>query len=539
MASKRSLRRLRQETERAVERGEQHRLTNLLNDRVRKPRTFTTPLENAAKRQKTSHSAAEALPASVLPAPSIPVPAVQHSAITSTEQLESQKKKWRLSEILNKERHSKRMRQSAQPSFILAPPHMDTRRPPTAGSKRSDLSSTSKPQNTKKSSPKPKPNSAASLLAAQPVPSSSRTTSIPGGDALLYDKSMLPKSYALVLDTLIGLETAVSLLRVRKMRPTVGALRDIVARTTRRDFTMKALSQLAHIVPEAVAVLPGPKITVNPKRPYDSLIVRLDRPDDDRDQSGKENNSGDTKSSLGEGHARLRRSLLHKRLLQRVREHHDSFLDRISETRYKGDVWHPDFDLENEVSELPSPALYSDESSRAAVRSVKRVRFNLPDADKSKDDEDQNPTSPDEDEEDSADGCIPKSLLERVRARSKYQREQESKQVEEKKSNESLLSKLPSTMDSIYIVMRNEKRSAMGWSQLILKLEKLHPKKWGRDDLQKQVDAIVLLSPEWCKKVELKSSRGGHAFRIVSESAFNACREKISSTKHHDFSVDQ
>ncbi|CAN8066568.1 unnamed protein product [Agarophyton chilense] len=545
MTSRRGMKRLRQETERAIERGEQHLITNLLNDRVRKPRTFTDRPENVAKRQKLAHCSPETAPASLLPVESVPPACVKHSTVQSSEKVESQKKKWRLSEILKKERNSKRMRQCSEPSFVLAPPHMDTRRPATTANERSNSPASehggkqlSNGAKRKKQPVKTKPNSATSVLTAQPVIPKSRITSVPGGDALLYDKSMLPKSYALVLDTLIALETAVALLRVRKMRPTVGALRDIVSRTTRRDFTNKVLSQLAHIVPEAVAVLPGPRVALNPKRPSDSLIVRLDRPDDDPDEI-KNRSEQDRRSSLGDNFARLRRSLLHRRLLHRVRTHHDQFLERISKPLYKGDVWHPDFDLEKDVAELPSPPLYPDESARTAVRNVKRVRFNLRTAADSKDTEEQRETSPDEDEEDSSDGCIPRSLLERVRARSKIQKEQESELAKEKKTHETLLSKLPNTMDSIYIVMRNEKRSAMGWSQLILKLEKLHPQKWSKDDLQKQIDAIVLLAPEWCKKVELKSSRGGHAFRIVSESAFNACRGKMSATKHHElFSVE-
>ncbi|PXF43112.1 hypothetical protein BWQ96_07146 [Gracilariopsis chorda] len=525
MASKRGMKRLRKETERAIERGEQHQLTDLIGDRVRKPRTFSDISARDTKRQKLSEDIPEALPAPVAPP----------SAITSAHEIDSQKKRWRLSEILKKERHTRRMKKFAQPSFVLATPHMDSRRP-SMSTKTEAMSSTvgeNKKSETKINGKKAKAKSPSpsTVLSAEPVQSKSFSSSVPGGDALLYDRCMLPKSYALVLDTLIALETAVALVRVRKMRPTVGALRDIVARSTRRDFTVKVLSQLAHLVPEAVAVLPGPKATFNPKRPSDNLIVRLDKVDEDR---GADGDKGRVTSSLGVAPARLRRSLLHKRLLQQVRKHHEKFLEQISATRYKSDIWHPDFDLEKEVSELPAPPLYTSEKSRERVRQVKRVRFNLPDSTTLDASHEQDDTSPEEDEGDEAEGCIPRSLLERVRARSEALKKQESKLKEEKKRNEGLFSKLPDTMDSIFVVMRNEKRFAMGWQQLILKLEKLHPKKWTRTDLEKQLDAIALLATEWCKKVELTSSRGGYAFRVVSEAAFGQAREKLVSTKSHD-----
>lgn len=531
MASKRGMKRVK-ETERAIERGEQHRLTNLIGDRVRKPRTFSDLPGRDAKRQKLSEDIPEAIPAPVAPL----------SAITSTQDIDSQKKRWRLSEILKKERDTRRMKKFAQPSFVLATPHMDSRRPSTtkkaepksfsSGEKR-ELEPKTKGKMTKAKS---QASSVSAVLSAEPVLSNAFSSSVPGGDALLYDRCMLPKSYALVLDTLVALETAVALVRVRKMRPTVGALRDIVARSTRRDFTVKVLSQLAHLVPEAVAVLPGPKATFNPKRPSDNLIVRLDKVDEER---RADENGGRIASSLGNTPARLRRSLLHKRLLQKVRKHHEDFLEEISATRYKGDIWHPEFDLEK-VSDLPAPPFYTSEKSRERVRQVKRVRFDLPDSttlDASQEQDDD--TSPDEDEGDEAEGCIPRSLLERVRARSEAHKKQESKMNEEKTRNEGLLSKLPDTMDSIFVVMRNEKRFAMGWQQLILKLEKLHPKKWTRTDLEKQLDAIALLATEWCKKVELRSSKGGYAFRVVSEAAFGRSREKVVSTKSHDLLPDR
>lgn len=517
---------MRRETTKAVERGEQHQLTNLLKDRVVKPRAFSNP--------KSSNQAKRLKPTKISEAPRA-APATQANEIVTQKEIESQKRKWRLAEILKKEREAKRKKQFIQPSFVLSPPHMDTRRPSTTiANKSSDTAvEKTKPGSAKKL----KLSSTAEVLHAEPILLKKFSNSAPGGDALLYDRCMLPKSHALILDTLIALETAIALLRVRKMRPTIGAVRHIVERTTSRNFTVKVMSQLAHFVPEAVAVLPGPKATFDPKSPSNNLIIRLDEVDEKKYnlEDGKDVITAGTTSQLGENFARVRRSLLHRRLLQHIREDHGKFLAQISATRYKGDVWHPDFDLEKDVSEIAAPPMYKNENCRAHVRNTKKVRFANPISHQSEKSEKKKEDGLDGDakgegsESDEDDSCIPKSLLLRVRARCDSQKKQEAKLEDEKTTNESFLSKLTCTMDSVCMVMRGERRSAMGWNQLLMKLEKVHPKKWKKDDLERQLDAVSHLGSEWCKKVELKSSRGGYAFRIVSESAFSRARASVNS----------
>lgn len=373
--------------------------------------------------------------------------------------------------------------------------------------------------------------------------------SVPGGEALLYSRSMLPESHQLLLDVLNGIEAAVSLLKTRKTLPTIASVGEIVRRSTRRECSLRIISQLAHIVPEAIAVLPGLPGNVSLKRPSDSFIIRLD--DVDRnDETGvrkKENDSNLKMSTLGTCAARLRRSLLHNRLLEHVRVNHMAFLRQRGIKNYSREVWHSNFDVERHVPELPAPPLYPvvlrQKSKESSVRVTEAngdtgADGSIPEnvvvngdttctaLDEKSEDEKNEGGDNDED-----DGCIPYSLLEKVRARKRTRELHESKVEEEKSTNTSLLSKLPCTMDTICTVLRGERRSAMGWSQLLDRVEKLHPRKWPKEDLDKQFIAITTLGSDWCKRVELKSSRGGYAFRVVSESNFAKARAAVCATK--------
>lgn len=340
-----------------------------------------------------------------------------------------------------------------------------------------------------------------------------------GAEAILYSRSMLPQSHLLLLDVLVALESAIALLKTRRTLPTVAAVGEIVRNSTRREFTIKILSQLAHIVPEAVAVLPGLRSTQHSKRRSSRFIVRLDEVD-----------PADLKSDEKSA-ARIRRSLLHKRLLDHVREHHTKFLEKEGIKRYTAEVWHPSFDLQKDVEELLAPPLYPEVIPAIPVTVEKKV-----DASNSTSKEAVNKEydatadpQPSEDASDSED-CLPAGLLQKVRARSKAKDAHEANVEIEKTTNRSLLSKLPCTMDTICTVLRGGRRSAMGWSQLISKVEKLHPKKWIREDLEVQFNAIVDLGSAWCKKIELKSSRGGFAFRVISDASFGQARSKVSAT---------
>ena len=85
-------------------------------------------------------------------------------------------------------------------------------------------------------------------------------------------------------------------------------------------------------------------------------------------------------------------------------------------------------------------------------------------------------------------------------------------------------------MDSINTVLRTKRRNAMGWGQLLTEVTKVHPRKWDKDEIEQHMNAIVKIATEWCTKVELKSSRGGFAFKVVSEKGFAHARAKVSST---------
>lgn len=520
---------------------QQQHISAMLGERVTKPRTFTDGMPPMLKRRKLD----PAITGSEVPAAKQP-PTPSNPVVTA------QKRKWRLSEILERDREARKSRTQGAPAFVLLAPHMDSRRP-EAQPGRQAIMPVVKTEKKKRSLKQVRFWSGDdTVIAKEPLPSTPciyaktsapkrsvrDSTSVSGGEAILYSRDMLPKSHVLLLDVLIGLESAMSLLKTRKTLPTVGAVREIVRRSTRRDFTLRILSQLAHIVPEAIVVLPGVASQTSRKRPSDGWIVRLDDVDLGEDGQGKnEKQKGVSSSVLGDSATRIRRSILHKRLLQHVREHHALFLKKRSISRHQSELWHEDFDLEVDVEELPAPPLYPEEVQNTVNATKKDQSPRLPTADEPSfaivteydenipQEEAEKDTTVNDGEE-----CIPLSLLEKVRARSRAREVHTAKLNVEKSTNRSLLSRLPVTMDTICSVLRGERRTAMGWSQLLGKVEKLHPKKWPKEDLDRQVDAIATLGSEWCKKVELKSSRGGFAFRVHSEASFVKARSMVCST---------
>lgn len=522
---------------------QQQQISAMLGERVTKPRTFTDGMPPMLKRRKVDPAVTGS-----------EVPAAKQPPTPSSPTVMAQKRKWRLSEIVERDREARKSRTQGAPAFVLLAPHMDSRRP-EAQPQRQANTPVVKTEKKKKTLKQVKFwSSDDTVIAKAPVPSTTScvyaretsapkrdvrgSTSVPGGEAILYSRDMLPRSHVLLLDVLIGLESAMSLLKTRRTLPTVGAVREIVRRSTKRDFTLRILSQLAHVVPEAIAVLPGVSSQMNRKRASDGWIIRLEDVDLGEDGQGKnEKLKGVSSSVLGDSAARIRRSLLHKRLLQHVKEQHALFLKNLSISRHEGELWHEDFNLELDVEDLPAPPLYLEEVQNTAVVSKKKsprlptaeeqssavvtvdVSKNSPQGEAGKD------TTVDDGEE-----CIPLSLLEKVRARSKAREVHAANLEIEKSTNRSLLSKLPVTMDTICTILRGERRTAMGWSQLLAKVEKLHPKKWPKEDLDRQFDAIATLGSEWCKKFELKSSRGGFAFRVHSESSFVKARATVCST---------
>lgn len=470
----------------------------------------------------------------------------------------TRKRKWRLAELVRQERETKKRKQNEQPSFVFHAPHMDSRRPQNNPANTDSINDSSlttpfgddtrslvQPDSVQKSSEGTKKRvtfaeapSCVHIPREAPI-HQTNASKIRGGDAMLYDKSLLPHALSLLLDVLSALESAMSLLRTRQTRTTFKAVRDIVAKSTRREFTLSMLSQLAHIIPEAVAVLPGYKTT---GKPSDNLIIRLDEVTSKT--SGDANNMKETESVLGDCQARLRRAMLHKRLLAHVAKHHEIFLKTNSIVKHVGDLWHPEFDLEKDVISLPAPPLCKTANTpkkqktlfslkrlqKTIVKPIRKAVAKTVKKPVSKPDSNSSSQSQDSLEEEGDIG-IPTSLLERVRARQKAKEVHVANAEIEVTTSRSLLSKLPCTMDTISSVLRAERRFAMGWSQLLAKVGQLHPKKWPKDDLEKQLAVIMDLGSDWCKKIELKSSRGGFAFRVVSEAAFSTARAKVAATK--------
>lgn len=523
----------------------QQQISAMLGERVSKPRTALNDEMHQAKRQKVESS-----PSRMLPAPGT------KNKIMSSAGIQAQKRKHRLSEILKNERESRLQRSKGTPAFVFQPPHMDTRRPqhpsgsiqqpPEKKDKGLRLGAQGRKGNGGES--EQKRNSAFNVTADAPGLRTHGSMTAPGGEALMYSRSMMPESHQLLLDVLSGIEAAVSLLKTRRVLPTIAAVGEIVRRSTRREFNLRIVSQLAHIVPEAVAVLPGLPTTTTSKRPSDNFIIRLDDIDASKDTKAamEAGQTGPKMSKLGTTVALLRRSLLHKRLFRHVKDSHVSFLKKRGIKDHHRESWHSEFDMERDVQELPAPPLYPKQlvekpknvSKSNGQRDGFRRRISAgqtllqEDATTSTVIEDKVESEDDEDSD-----CIPRSLLQKVRARKEARDLHQSNAEMEKAANTSLLSKLPCTMDSICTVLRGERRSAMGWSQLLDRVGKIHPKKWSKDDLDKQFTAITRLGSDWCKKHELKSSRGGFAFRVVSESSFAKARAAVSAATSYDEEV--
>lgn len=534
----------------------QQQIATMLGDRVRKPRPFTTSPGPPAKRQKVQNDTD--IPPIAAPVPAAPPPP-QPSQDEHTS-VQSQKRKWRLAEIIKLDREARRLKSmTTAPSFVLVPTDssVGVEASPSQASTQGVLSVSTTPSSSATTTPRKKRASgvAKKVTFAKEVleaTSALETRSIvpkvnpSGGEAIQYDRDRLPKSHNLLLDVMTSMESALSLLRTRRTSPTVGSIRDIVQKDTKRNFTLRMLSQLAHLVPECVAVLSGRAVTNRHKRPSDNLVVRLDEPhfenNDIKLGTVQQTDGSLTRESvLGDSAARVRRALLHKRLLQHVEEQHRAFL-REASLSWDGFSWHPDFDLECDVQDLPAPPLFVEKPPRAKQplpsilkRDVLKDEVKPVDVDNvtpstdsvEKKQEEDSAASPNKSEDGSDDDVIPKALLARVRSRQKSRNEHETKVEEERTSNRSLVSKLPCTMDTVSNVLRTEKRSAIGWRQLIIKVAAVHPRKWNKDDVERQLDAIAKIATDWCKKVKLQSSSGGFAFRVISEKAFASARAKV------------
>lgn len=543
----------------------QRQISDMLGERVRKPRPFGTPGLPHAKRQKTTLSSVSSL----APAHS----QVQQNTITEPPVLSlptppstQEKRQLRLTEILKRERQARGERNAGVPAIVYGAPHMDSRRPVAMTAAQQQVFAGASGKNIVENHVSVKPpigpkkddmlhkclpqlKGCAGVKPDTRVVSFSDLTSnrirAPGSEYIAYDRSMLPSRHKFLLDALSGMEAAVSLIRTRQALPDFGSVRKIVAKSTRRNFLLRHLSQLAHLVPEAVAVLPPLRSTTDKNR-SDSFIIRLDDATSlsDIQKRNVVERLKTGESRLGDTATRARRRLLHSRLLAHVREHHEIFLRREGINKYHSNIWHPNFDLHKDVPDLIAPPLYPVQLSVGSkgapngdcTDKVPSEAVCANPEESSRRDADivnDTPAREIDDCEDVEDSnaCIPVSLLERVRARAQAKAGREANRDDDDQKNSTLLSKLPTTMDTVRSLLRNERREAMGWAQLALSVSKVHPQRWSQEDVAKQLDAIAHATVGWCRKVALKGRRGGFAFRVVSDSMFNVERAKVSSLK--------
>lgn len=541
----------------------------MLGGRVRK-RRIGMASELPSKRAKTATTVvpapipkAKVAPSSATPAE--PKPTAEPSpAKTNTPGSSKSMRQLRLSELLKRDRQRRFQLTAPPPRIIRTEPHMDSRRPrPYSGA-----SSTPTKRIEQDASLKSKvlPNSPVTHRSATPtkppVPRDVKHLPIPtklgqteseisfvtssslastrirssGSEAIIYSRAMLPASHTLLLDIFAGIETATTLLRTRKELSTFASVRPIVANSSKRQFTFRHLSQLAHLVPEALCVLPcrNPRLTGR-----DHLILRLDNVEADKlDKASKKSFA----SFVGGNATRTRRRLLHDRLLQHVREHHSVFLEKKGITSHESHMWHDDFDLESDVPQLGAPPLYpvsppttKDESkarpsANEPIVVPKRASPRVVPPTEVKSNEKESVDRSSTPESDSS--CIPTSLLEKVRARSRARNEMAEAKAADYRTKPDYIERLPGTMDTVASIFRADKRHAFGWNQLVMRLVKQHPRNWPEDEIERQLNSIVDLATEWCSKVKLGGSKVRFAFRILDEKKFTAQRAKVVASLH-------
>lgn len=455
----------------------------------------------------------------------------------------------KLSEMLKLDRQKRFQDTAPSPSIVIGAPHMDSRRPGA----NSSISSPKRPkakltddklisllaspvtrhapeeEGDKSAQKQPIQQLETSEVTQEAVVKTAQLTSTrvrpAGSEAITYSRSMLPLSYGLLLDMLAGIETAITLLRTRRELSTFAAVRSIVARSSKRDFTFRHLSQLAHIVPEALCVLP-PNNTRKTGR--DNFILRLDKIES---ALVNETRSRSLSSVVGGAATRARRRLLHDRLLENVRTQHRAFLDKKEIVSFESNFWHEDFDLESDVLELAAPPLYPISLPKVETPREEGTETEVKkDVTESPTKEVVNISSSPVDEEkkkEELESCIPTSLLERVRARSKVRQELTVAKEMDYRKNPDYIGRLPATMDTIASILRSERRQAFGWTLLVGKISKHHPRQWPGEEIERQLDSIAEIATEWCSKVTLSGPKLRYAFRIVDERKFSTQRAKV------------
>lgn len=392
-------------------------------------------------------------------------------------------------------------------------------------------------------------------FGSRPAESTAGKVRASGGEAILYDRTLLPEKHTALLDILAGMEQAQALLATRKAVPDFGAIRASVSASVKRSFSARQLSQIAAILPEGVAVLPPTGTTLPTTKqtsvgdtPYDRLVVRLDNVERSPSASMEA-----TKVASAEVQGRRRMQLLHKRLYEHTSEWHKRFLRRNRIQSFHGNLWHEDFDPDVHVPDLPAPSLDGCTASRvrsqadgdsnedpastepaqtkysAAPRSANSEsdsRCEI-DADEPPRQAASAPESAVVDEKESPDDLVPSSLLARVRARAAAVA---ARQAEAPRTAERLLiQRLPATMDAVRSILTSSRRSAMGWTALVSETADKHPCGWSKADIDEQLLAITKLGQGWCERKTLSGPRGGYAFKVVDENKFSNARKFIST----------
>jgi DNA replication factor CDT1 like/DNA replication factor Cdt1 C-terminal domain len=576
--------------------------------RVRKPGLGAAP--PPSKRLKASEAAAAAAPAAaVVPSATLNVPdsgdpsPAPASKASRTRTIARPKQQSRISDLLAADRQRRARIGTGPPAIVTGVPHMDTRRPapvsrvpqgPKTSSAVGDkgpaaaataaATTAAAPSSVALRARKPplpptrsalpfrpaastpadipvKKATAASVLSERSVLSKATSAKIqaPGGEALRYDRTLLPEKDNLLLDILSGLEQAESLLATRRTTAEFAAVRKIVASVTKRTFTLRHLSQLAALVPEAVAVLPPAEpvkqTTARSKaavasasalaiRRNDRLIIRLD------DVTHIVNGGVQKKAKtgklprLGDAAARGRHRLLLTRLREHVEDWHLRFLRREGIKNYAGSLWHPKFRPDRHVADLPAPPLYppvvpplvytaaagtktEDGASKPVARPLSAV-----------DDLLMSPSHGtaavasqlEESKQDSLpSSAVPPSLLARVRAReaAKAVRDEAAPAAAERIT----LAQLPATLDAVRSVLSSGRRSAMGWAALAAATAAAHPAGRTVAEVASHMDALAVLAGAWCEKRALSGPRGGYAFRITDDALFSEARHAVVEAK--------
>lgn len=444
--------------------------------------------------------------------------------------MQAQKRKWRLARTTAKEREALRQKPSEKQAFVFVPDTLEVQ----LSSPRQSCSAINVPSDV--SDIVSFRDDVTPLLAS----CVDEHISVSEKEALLGDCNMLPASYALLIDVLATMEEALVLLLNRSVPPTVENVRV----NTTRNFTLRSLAQLACAAPECIAVV-GPSVwpsltEQSGSKRSDSLLIRLDDPDGPTKRT--KDQLSPRPSVLGDGPARIRRIFLQNRLLDIVRKHHQAFVTKQADPKPQGALWHPNFVPDRDVPPLPAPPLCNEQSlqtTRLPSQQLSKVIKDSISIAQTTGSSAKSPTPPfkvnratiQHVEGQSEGNTAPTDLLTRFRTREKERKfcaEQASKELEK---NQGLLSKLPCTMDIINTLLRTEDRSAVGWRRLVCKVTDMHPCKWQKEDIEHQLDAITKLAAQWCCKVELQSSRGGHAFRVLSDTSFVKAREVVVATK--------